>query len=113
MNPIPCLAAPLHMTRPLSARSTAAEVGAEVSFTCQANGIPAPAFRWSLNGSQLSAGVTTVTDVRTATIDATSTLVLPSVVETDTGSVTCVAFHEDAGDTVLATSSANLIVLSK
>ena len=57
-----------------------------------------------------------MTDVRTATIDATSILVLPSVVETDTGSVTCVAFHEDAGDTagtVLATSSENLIVLSK
>lgn len=101
------------MTRPLSIRSMAAAVGAEVSFTCQASGIPAPEFRWSLNGSQYSNGVTTTNEVRTATVCVTSTLVLPSVVEEHTGTVMCVAFHENISSTVVATSSANLIVLSE
>lgn len=108
------VAAPLHMTRPLNIHSMAAAVGAEVSFTCQASGVPAPEFRWSLNGSQYRNGITTTNDFRTSTVVVTSTLVLPSVVVEDTGTVMCVAFHENSSSsTVIATSSANLIVLSE
>lgn len=92
--------------------STADRVSADVSFMCQASGVPVPEFRWLLNGVQYTSGISTTSEVRATTVDVRSTLVLPSVVEQHTGTVTCVAFHNN-GSTVLVTSSANLVVLSK
>ena len=97
------------MTKSLSIHSAAGD-GEEVNFTCQASGVPAPQFRWSLNGTGNS---TTEVEVGSSTIVATSTLVLQSVVVENTGTVTCIAFHENSGNTELVASTGNFIVLSE
>ena len=89
------------------------EVNMEAAFTCRANGIPAPSFRWLLNGTEHSDGVTTVQETSASTVEVESTLVLASVSEGHAGTVICVAFHESNGQTVMAASTANLIVLSE
>ena len=85
----------------------------EATFTCRANGIPAPSFRWLLNGTEHSDGVTTVQETSASTVEVESTLVLASVSEGDTCEVMCVAFHETNGTTVMSASTANLVVLSE
>lgn len=102
--------APLRMTRTLS--SVSANIDDEAEFMCEANGVPAPEFRWLLNGSEHTNGVTTTSEIRVSTVEVRSTLVLPSVMERHTGTVTCVAFHDRHGETALVTSSANLVVLT-
>lgn len=105
------VSAPLRMTRTLS--SVSANIDDEAEFMCEANGVPAPEFRWLLNGSEHTNGVTTTSEIRVSTVEVRSTLVLPSVMERHTGTVTCVAFHDRHGETALVTSSANLVVLSE
>jgi hypothetical protein len=109
----PFVAASLSMLKPLGIQIIAVEVGAEAKLTCQASGIPAPEFRWSRNGSQYSDGVNTTNEERQATVVATSTLMLSSVTEEHTGTITCVAFQKTSGITELVTSTANIIVLSE
>lgn len=91
----------------------AVEVGEESTFSCLASGVPAPQFRWLLNGSEVSTGITSLNETRTSTVDVESSLVLPAVGVSDTGPVTCVAFHERDGQTYTVTSTANLVVLSE
>lgn len=102
--------APLQMSSGVS--SVSVLVGDDVQFTCEASGAPAPQFRWLLWGLQHTDGITTTSEVRATTVDVQSTLVLPHVLERDGGAVTCVAFHDNQGLTVLASSSANLVVLT-
>ena len=99
------------MTRTPS--NVAVEVNMEATFTCRANGIPAPSFRWLLNGTEHSDGVTTVQEISASTVEVESMLVLASVAEGHTCEVMCVAFHESNVQTVMAASTANLTVLSK
>lgn len=100
------------MTRTLN--SVSFLEGAEASFTCQAIGIPAPQFKWLLKGSEyIDGALSTTTQVLSSTVIVESTLVLSPVMERHTGAVTCVAFHEKAGQTVTTTSSASLVVLSE
>ena len=100
------------MTRTLNSVSYLENV--EARFTCQASGIPAPQFKWLLKGSEHTDGVLSTTpQVSSSTVMMESTLVLSSVMDEHTGTVTCVAFHEKAGQTVTTTSSASLVVLSE
>lgn len=89
------------------------EVNAEASFTCRANGVPAPRFTWLLNGTEHTAGITSTNTSLTSTVAVESTLILPAVTERNTGAVTCVAYHERNGQAVVVASTANLIVLSE
>lgn len=108
---LPSAIAPLQMSETLS--DVSVEVNATASFTCRASGLPAPRFRWLLKGTEHTGGVTSTNDTRSLTVDVESTLVLPAVAETDTGTVTCVAYHERNGQVVVEASTANLIVLSE
>ena len=103
--------APLQLSEGLT--DVAVEVNAATRFTCGASGLPAPSFKWLLNGTEHTSGVTRTNHTLSSTVYVESTLVLPVVAEMHTGPVTCVAYHEREGETVMAASTANLIVLSK
>ena len=90
-----------------------ADVGEDTRFSCLASGVPAPQFKWLLNGSEIATGVSSTSELRMSTIDVESFLMLSSVAENSTGPVTCVAFHEREGQTYTVTSTANLVVLSE
>lgn len=94
-------------------RSMSVDVGKGARFTCLASGIPAPEFRWLLNGSDHTVGVTSTNETRMSTIIVGSTLHLPVVSIGHSGTVTCVAFHAMNGRTVTVASTGNLVVLSK
>lgn len=103
--------APLQLSGSLT--DVAVEVNTAARFTCGASGLPAPRFRWLLNGTEHTSGVTHTNHTRSSTVYVESTLVLPAVMETHTGPVTCVAYHERDGEIAMVASTANLIVLSK
>ncbi len=89
-------------------------VGNDAVFSCHATGVPAPEFRWLLNGTEYLNGVITGdTDVRETSIYVESTLRLSRVIEAQTGSVTCMAFHYNSGEIVTVSSTTNLVVLSE
>lgn len=110
-TPLLSVAAPLELSEGLSDLSV--EVGDEASLSCRASGVPVPMFRWLLDGTELSEGITSTNETRGRTVDVESTLVLSGVTEGHTGVVTCVAYHQQSGQVLMATSTANLVVLSE
>ena len=101
----------LRLEEGVCSRSVA--VNSMATFSCVASGIPAPQFKWLLNGSELSTGFSSTNETRIATVQVRSDLTLREVAENQTGPITCVAFHEREGQTVTVASTSNLVVLSK
>lgn len=105
------LGPPLQLLERLN--DVAVKVGEKKDFTCHAEGIPVPTFRWLVNGERQSSGVSSSLVSRGNAIGTKSTFTISKVAEINTGVVTCVALHERNGDIDVKTSTANLIVLSK
>ena len=86
--------------------STQASVGSSATFTCVAEGDPAPTFQWNFGGSTL------VDDSKydiTATAPTVSTLTVLDVSSSDDGNYTCTATNDYGTDS----ASAGLQVLCK
>ena len=82
-------------------------------FTCKAVGVPQPRIKWFISGVEVRGDENAVVPSSLNSITVQSSLILSRVSETQTGPVSCVAYHTVNGDDVsMATSGANLIVLS-
>ena len=82
-------------------------------FTCKAIGVPQPRIKWFISGVEVRGDENPVISSALNSITVQSSLRLRRVSETQTGPVSCVAYHTvNGGDVSMATSGANLIVLS-
>ena len=74
--------------------------GENVSFTCQATGIPVPTISWYFNNTLLAHGTEyTISEMSVNTTTISSTLTILSVESSDVGTYTCNATNVVSTDT--------------
>ncbi len=82
-------------------------------FTCTAVGVPQPSIKWLIGSREVTGDSNVISSSTLNSITVQSSLRRTMVTETETGPVSCIAYHSYNGELFLATTTANLIVLSK
>ncbi len=102
---------PIRITQSIS--DVAIQPGQDAVFTCTAVGVPQPRIKWLIGSKEVTEDGNLITSSTPNSITVQSALRRTTVTETETGPVSCVAYHSFDGDLCLAASTSNLVVLSE